>query len=1329
MDNKQAIEFLEWLLDGLIKFNPHHPLFSHIDVSRVTAAEDKWQGWNEAEIVALAKRDLELPENTPKDDIIATLQNLVNNPNAVDNLAGPVRARLREEDAELISADSPQEKKAKLVTISRRPSRPKYEPGAPVPAGPSPKVPAPPATKAPAEAVGFVDIQAPADVATLKGATEKAFIDEVVQTLRRERPEIEEGASLEQLRETATEVVRQMEAEGKGGADYKINTTAFSRAITDRGRLAEVLVAAPGVTETPPPPLEKKAVYLTPEAPLPAASPETQESVSGLVSQVKANKETFVRDLGQKIEEAHPEFSKQQAQEAAEHIATRLETYEPGKVSEEAAFASVALNPELFERVFPEPEVRGKILDEAVRVSSQRQQEEQIAKQVLPTLIPEAKEAVVDTVYQPTKQRFVPAPEETPGQVLFEPQTIIERVERAPQAGLDLTGTIKASTTTSQPAADATVSRAPVVKEQVYIGVSEKFAPDLEPEVRTRVENLTKSAAADPDGFQSQLKEKLIDSSGFSSNFTSPEQTAAAADAYSKDLTQRLVSLDKGTLASPSLAEIASSTKALDKTFASPIEKQGFVSAVSERGAQIGQMAPVVASALGVEEEVIKAAYQPRPLTVSDSSQEGLATVTTKNLLPAAEEKVPFSEAIVPPAASLSVEGKLPWAKAEGPAQELGVKISYSAAPEALPPKISDLMTTVQKEGYSFNQQSPQDALPLFVFASGVSSAQFQGLIAQAQDKGFGKETSSHLEEFLMRLKALEETRPELFAEFQKLYPPGSVEISFVEYTEAPDAFAFVPSEGTYALGTPNFAGSLSFKPEGVVRGLATKGLNKLTAPAKKEVGQALAKSVAGKALKAGAAKVAAKAGLAQVFSNITAALGSSFGPLGTLIGKALGWIAANLVGKIASFFKKHSKKILGVGLALAGVFVGGWAGLGLMVFGGGVALGALAGVGAPGAGLGALFATFGSFIVSVVLPAIAAPLIFLLLSGPISIAIILFIINSGAYLVPPDPSLIPGAIESPYIDVLKEPSPEGPFENSDLLPLSVTYTITVIAERGSLTNIDFDYQCRVVRRGGQIDCPPPSNITVNGEAYTGPFPPSPPQLISPVENYVLAYTVNYGPAFADSAVSDTFRVVADTDEVVGTESIGSASIVIGDPPIYCPLVGRSADPNLRSYVPGNETRGHGSASYWQDMGSPYCRWGLPQGACYGPNQSSAQSSGNPCYGSSGNSFGPTCSFYGYAIDVFGGANEAVLAPSVGGQSVTWSCSYAFANLRAGHSYRCSSGAHTLILTHLNSGGASGSVTTGEQIGSLFPQGGNTHLHLEYIRNGRYERPEDTFCF
>lgn len=622
-------------------------------------------------------------------------------------------------------------------------------------------------------------------------------------------------------------------------------------------------------------------------------------------------------------------------------------------------------------------------------------------------------------------------------------------------------------------------------------------------------------------------------------------------------------------------------------------------------------------------------------------------------------------------------------------AKEVSLKITYLQAPGTRKPTVEKLHQDIKEAGYGFFQKNPEYGPSFLLFSSGIKSGQLAGEIKKAPDKGLDAESITLLNDLNVKLKTFEEENPELFRDLGETYYEGVSQIEITEEIAEPGQYiSLKPSaDNTYYEFSPGPSLSQAGIDIGPAKEVASMALNRVLEPVKKKVVeagvQAVKKAVVGTATKVGVQAAAQAAGTTvPIIGNIVAFIVTTL--VTGIIDKAL--IAA----------KKRAKDVED---AVGGAIIASLQLLGLL---GGI-----------------LSATFSTILGMVII---------IIISIPFTIAYILFIINSGAYLVPPSSSLIPGAIDSPYIDVLKEPNPEGPFENPPP-DRTVTYTITVVAERGSLTNISFSYECRVIQRSGTSNCLAPSGITVNGTPYTGSFPPSPPALISPVDNYVLTYTMTYDSSHSDAAVTDSFRVTADTNEVSGTESVGSAAIIIGNPPILCPLPGKSVSPSLGSYTPGVETEGHGSTNYWNDMGSPYCRWGSPQGACWGPNQSVADVSGNPCYGASSNSYGPTCSFYGYAADIFGGVNEAVLAPSADGQSVTWSCYDAFRNPNAGRSYRCSSGIHTLILTHLNSGGASGNVTTGEQVGTLFPWGGNTHLHLEYIRSGRYERPEDYFCF
>src|SRR4030043_264975 len=92
----EAIEFLQWLLEGLIKFHPDNPLFSHIEVTRVKNGKDRWPEEDGIKLFNLAKKSLELPEGTTLDQVILKLQNLIENPEAFSTLPDPVLARIRE---------------------------------------------------------------------------------------------------------------------------------------------------------------------------------------------------------------------------------------------------------------------------------------------------------------------------------------------------------------------------------------------------------------------------------------------------------------------------------------------------------------------------------------------------------------------------------------------------------------------------------------------------------------------------------------------------------------------------------------------------------------------------------------------------------------------------------------------------------------------------------------------------------------------------------------------------------------------------------------------------------------------------------------------------------------------------------------------------------------------------------------------------------------------------------------------------------------------------------------------------------------------------------
>ena len=286
------------------------------------------------------------------------------------------------------------------------------------------------------------------------------------------------------------------------------------------------------------------------------------------------------------------------------------------------------------------------------------------------------------------------------------------------------------------------------------------------------------------------------------------------------------------------------------------------------------------------------------------------------------------------------------------------------------------------------------------------------------------------------------------------------------------------------------------------------------------------ANKVFGEAVKKVAGEVVVKAGgkiLAEVVGGVVL----------PGIGAIVAYIIIELAPKILGWLKRNLNKIVGVILIAGALLVGGPIGL-LMGVGG-----ALSFVGTTGLGAAATFMGNGlSFgITNILLPSIGLPILISLISIPIVVALILFIINSGAYIVPP--SSLSQSGENPHIGVVKEASPAGPFKNSDL-PLTISYTIAVMAKRGSLTNIKFEHKCEVLQKGAKSVCP-------------SPLPGSLPLMVSPDTPYVFNYTETYsGATYKDALVLNTFTVTADTPETKNETASGAASIIIGAPPTGC---------------------------------------------------------------------------------------------------------------------------------------------------------------------------------
>jgi hypothetical protein len=290
--------------------------------------------------------------------------------------------------------------------------------------------------------------------------------------------------------------------------------------------------------------------------------------------------------------------------------------------------------------------------------------------------------------------------------------------------------------------------------------------------------------------------------------------------------------------------------------------------------------------------------------------------------------------------------------------------------------------------------------------------------------------------------------------------------------------------------------------------------------------------------LKIMAASSGIKIAATGFFGKALAALGGLGGPVGLAAGAVLGVVIGKIIEKID--WKKVKKAIpwvlggiLGFGtFSIAGPILGIVVGLGtygLLAAGtGGGGLGAAA----VGGAIALLLARIGKAFMFTV----AKPIIVFLIVFPIFVAIVLFIINSGAYIVPPTTT---GFGSNPYIQIEKIPSPAGPFENFNL-PLSIKYSIKVIAKKGPLTNVVITDSCQVITESGTKEC-------------SSGLPTDIPSEISPTSPYTFSYNYNYsGDGYKDSLVVNTLTITADT--VDGSQqAITTASIKIGDPPDSCP--------------------------------------------------------------------------------------------------------------------------------------------------------------------------------
>ncbi|BCX14447.1 MAG: hypothetical protein KatS3mg088_130 [Patescibacteria group bacterium] len=296
-------------------------------------------------------------------------------------------------------------------------------------------------------------------------------------------------------------------------------------------------------------------------------------------------------------------------------------------------------------------------------------------------------------------------------------------------------------------------------------------------------------------------------------------------------------------------------------------------------------------------------------------------------------------------------------------------------------------------------------------------------------------------------------------------------------------------------------------------------------------------------------AKVAAKMATTKLGTAIAANVIPAIGQVISAISIALSLKDLTIALKV--WIKKNEDKIPFI---IAVFLIGGFALTGAPIY-------LIAGAGVLGVTRASYIGTFvgGLFIAlgSIVLSSLLIPALIVLIGIPIVVAIILFIINSGAYVYPPSTkqaSFGPGAIINEYIEVTKvayaEKYPEKgkssslEFENSNL-PLEITYEVTIKAKKGTLTNIKIEENCNVTKENSSPSCPIANPSIPNGSNI---------QEISASSPYTFTYKKNFEKStFEDSLVIDTITVTADTPEEKGVSTAGSASIKIGNPPDECP--------------------------------------------------------------------------------------------------------------------------------------------------------------------------------
>lgn len=422
---------------------------------------------------------------------------------------------------------------------------------------------------------------------------------------------------------------------------------------------------------------------------------------------------------------------------------------------------------------------------------------------------------------------------------------------------------------------------------------------------------------------------------------------------------------------------------------------------------------------------------------------------------------------------------------------------------------------------------------------------------------------------------------------FSKIYSSETVQLGLSSLGIV-EAAPWVAAEGSW-FG--QLAVSSGFGP--VASFVQTKlGINLGVQVAAKAVGSKVAGAVTGEV-------VAGAVGGEITGAAVGAAAGSVVPIVGNIVGLVVGLLGPKVIGWIKDNAQKYGKYIVVAAGAGLGLLFGGVLGAtlgGILAFGGITILsGGVPALSSSMSSLGSVIAGFFGALGEATLGTVGVPILATLIGFPLLVALILFIINSGAYVTPPEMSLLSSA--NPYIDVQKTADPAGQIAS----PTSITYTVTITAKKDNLTGISFQNKCQGIKKsGGNLDC---SNLEKL------PSPSTLPPSISPGTPFSFTFTSAYDSRYQNTLVSDTVTVSAVSDSGGNVSETGAASVCFGDCPLNCFKTVDNGEPWPSNYKANLDAAAATLGGTYPNFAAKACAAG-PINLCYTTSNPSPVGSG-----------------------------------------------------------------------------------------------------------------------